>query len=88
MIIPQVRERLYELAVELGCAELSELADELKRRAAEVSERKVSARMTPELTDAIRDYYYDNPKLTQLEIAAIFGVNQGRVSETIKGKRK
>jgi hypothetical protein len=42
--------------------------------------------MTDELKDKIRRTYRANPRLTMHEIAAMYGVNHGRVSEAISGQ--
>jgi hypothetical protein len=87
MTIPEVAERLREKAAEIGDAELTRLADELRRRRAA---RKASARSTPmtdELADEIRAYRREHPKVPQALIAIAFGINQGRVSEALHGKR-
>lgn len=95
MTIPEVRDRLYELADEhagsaLG-AELHSLADNLWRRRSSRSrtagERVESRPMTPQLAAWIRGYAERNPDETELAIGIHFGVNQGRVSEALYGKR-
>lgn len=42
--------------------------------------------VTPELAEEIRAYAAQHPTLTQHEIAAHFGVNQGRVSAALAGE--
>ena len=46
-----------------------------------------SVPMTPEVCDRIRKLHQADPDLTQQAIAEITGVNSGRVSETLSGKR-
>jgi predicted XRE-type DNA-binding protein len=42
--------------------------------------------MTPELYEEIREFAEANPTTSQQDVAAIFNVNHGRVSEAINGK--
>ena len=42
-----------------------------------------SARMTPRLYDAIREFAAAHPEMAMIDIAANFNVNQGRVSEVL-----
>lgn len=87
MKIPQVADRLREIAAEAGLSELSRLADELRRRPAGRKARPSSRPMTDELAREIRAYRRANPHLSQVEISRRFNVNQGRVSEVLKGVR-
>ena len=87
MTIPEVAERLREKASQSGDNELALLADQLRRRRAA---KKAPARSTPmsdELAEEIRAYRREHPKLSQALIAIAFGVNQGRVSEALHGRR-
>jgi hypothetical protein len=47
-----------------------------------------SRSITPALKTAIRAYARRNPEDSQHEIAQAFGVNGGRVSEALAGKRR
>lgn len=87
MKIPEVAERLRLIAAEAGIAELQSLADELRRRPAGRKARPSAAPMTDELARQIRECRRANPALAQVEIARRFNVNQGRVSEVLKGVR-
>ena len=49
-------------------------------------ERRPSPSVTPEMAAEIRYLKYEK-KLYNHQIAAIFGINQGRVSEVLTGKR-
>lgn len=49
-------------------------------------DRKKSTPITPELAATIK-YLHKELKLYQHQIASVFGVNQGRVSEVMTGKR-
>ena len=92
MRIPEIREAMYALADEPGMAPrfsktLRWLADELKRRPAPRKAEAVSARITPKLAHNIRAFAVRHPNVTQFEIGRRFRVNQGRVSEVVRGKR-
>jgi hypothetical protein len=86
--IPQIRSRLHELALELACPELADLAEETKRRS---SIRRRTPTRHPKLTleeeQIVRDYAQANPLRSLLEIAADLKTGLGRVSEAIMGKR-
>lgn len=85
--IPQIRERLHELAGELGVPELAMLAEETKRRPVVRRARARSARMSDEVAQAIRAYVRARPGVSHMDVAKVFDVNTGRVSEAIRGKR-
>ena len=85
--IPEIRERLHELADLHGIDELAELAEETRRRAgrrpAPVKSRSLSEREK----ERIRAYTLAHPTLHYQEIADHFAINPGRVSEIVIGKR-
>jgi hypothetical protein len=85
--LPEIANRLRELAVELNCPELNELANEMGRRPAGQRAPKSSVPMTDALRDQIREMKRANPSLSHAEIASKLRVNPGRVSETLRGKR-
>lgn len=86
--IPELRAELRVLAARHGILRLRDIADELERRPARRSGRKVSTPMTPQLAAQIRSHARANPTLTQVEIGRHFNVNPGRVSECVNGKRR
>lgn len=88
MRIPEIQERLRELAGELACAELEALAGQLSRRSPAPRSNPTSTPMTEEMRDAIRAYHRAHPKLPQVDVARVFNVNQGRVSEALRGFRE
>lgn len=88
MRIPEIAERLRDLAAERGIPELTGLADELRRRPAGRRAPAKSQPMSDELAAQIRAFRTANPRLSQVEISRRFNVNQGRVSEALKGKRQ
>ncbi len=85
--IPQIRTRLHELAVELDLPELAELAEETRRqyhgRRAPVRARAV----TDNMASRIKEYAAENPSTPQRDIGQAFGIDGGRVSEVLFGKR-
>lgn len=81
--IPQIRDRLRELAEEHGIDELDDLADEMYRNPAVKRAKVKSPPLTPELAEEIREYVKGHPDLHQQEVANHFGVNHGRVSEAL-----
>lgn len=85
--IPQIRERLYELAEEYGFEELRTLADETKRRSPVRRARTKHAPLTGEVKAAILAYAEAHPDAHQQDIALHFKTNAGRVSETLAGFR-
>ena len=87
MRLPDVAERLRELAVLKGEPELEFLAGQIARRKGHRGEC-VATPMSRALAAEIRAYARANPSRLQVEIARHFNVNQGRVSELLKGKRK
>ena len=93
MKVPEVASRLRAIAEKLKLRrpkeadELSELADELRRRPSGPRAPIVSTSMTPELAQEIRDYAKAHPGMSQQSVAEAFKVNHGRVSEAVRGKR-
>lgn len=82
--IPEIRERLRELAAQTGMDELRELADEMYRNPPAKTRAPVrSPKLTPKMAQDIRDYAAANPDAHQQDIAEHFGVNHGRVSEAL-----
>jgi hypothetical protein len=92
MKLPEVAKRMREIGELIQenhpkeSAELFELADEIKRRSGPRAPA-ASTKVTPELYEEIREFAEANPTTAHQDIAVIFNVNHGRVSEAIKGKR-
>lgn len=63
-------------------------AEALAQRMAVTHGRRISARMTAAKVRQIWEEYRRDPTLPQHEIARRCGVNQGRVSEVLAGKRR
>ena len=87
MTIPEIRRRLHALAEELGLQELAELAEATRRRPPLRKASVESNPMTPREAEQIRQFAEAYPSLSQMHIADRFGVNIGRVSEALFGKR-
>ena len=87
MRLPEVATRLRELATDLGCGELNELADEIGRRPPRQRAPASSVPMTDALKVKIRAMKAAEPHLSQAEIGRRLNLNPGRVSEALRGKR-
>jgi hypothetical protein len=85
--MPEIRDRLHELAEETGIDELRGLAEATRRRYHGRKAPIVSDAVTPELAAAVRAYCAAFPDKPMHEIATLFRLNQGRVSEILYGKR-
>lgn len=91
MTIPEARRRLMNLAAKLAPAEANELMEIIKdglfRRTIIVPTRPKNKKVTKLITAQIRALHAKRPDLSQLEIGVKLGVNPGRVSEALIGKR-
>lgn len=87
MRLPEIADQLRTWAEEWGKPELIGAADQIRRRPAGPRPPAVSQPMSKDLAEAIRALKQSNPRITQVEIARKLRVNQGRVSEILKGKR-
>jgi len=81
--IPEIRDRLREIADSSGIEELHDLADQLYRKSPVKRAPNRSVHLTPELAEEIRKFVAENPKLHQRDVAQEFDVNPGRVSEAL-----
>jgi predicted XRE-type DNA-binding protein len=92
MKLPDVAKRMREIAELIQkdhpkeSGELFELAAEIRRRSGPRAPAN-STPITPELYEEIKEYAEANPGMSHQDIAVIFNVNHGRVSEAVKGKR-
>ena len=93
-LIPMIRKDLIDISkrvrgagLHIEADELKDIADELKRRPAVRRAPRSSTPMTPAVAAHIRRVAYANPTWSQQRIADHVGVNHGRVSETLRGKR-
>lgn len=87
MSIPAVRARLRELAEEHGIPELNDLADQTIRRSPQRRATTRSPTVDAEMAQEIRDYAAANPDAHLQDIAEHFGVNHGRVTESLNHER-
>jgi hypothetical protein len=85
--IPIARDRLRELADLHEMPELRDIADAMYRRSATRRAQTRSPKLTPKLAEKIRQYAAANPDLHQQDIANHFGVNVGRVSDSLHGDK-
>ena len=81
--IPELRDRLREVAIEFGIPELLEIVDELYLRSPVRRARSTSQSLTPALAAEIRVYARANPSMSRQAIAVEFNVNHGRVSKAM-----
>lgn len=88
MRIPDIQFILRSKAEEHRDPELTTLANELSRRKTKQRGRSTARSMCDELRTQIWKTHLTNPDLSQQDIAKVFGVNQGRVSETLIGHRQ
>lgn len=91
--IPLAREILADLADQIRLSQPSEaqvidmvIRDLLYRQSTKPRAPIGSARMTPTLARSIRVMSARRPNMSTQEIAQIFNVNPGRVSEAIAGR--
>lgn len=68
-------------------ARMVDLYEELHNRPARGRGRTVSNKVTPELRARVRNIAAADPTLPHSSIAEIVGVNSGRISEILSGKR-
>lgn len=87
MKLPEVANRVRELAIQLHCEELEGLANEIGRRSSGQRAAATSVPMTDSLRDQIRAMKAADPEISQAEIGKRLNINPGRVSETLRGKR-
>lgn len=87
MRIPEIRDRLHELADEHGLPELHHLAEETRRR----SPIKRASAKYPALSDEqageVRRIYKATQSLGVRDLANMYKTSVGRISEAIRGFR-
>lgn len=90
--IPIIREQLDEVAKELRKAGLNDWADRVAFLSAAAVRRSPTKRapitstpMTAGLARLIRSHSAQHPKQSHQDIAALFNVNPGRVSQALQG---
>lgn len=81
--IPELRNRIREIAENYDNDELRNIADELVRNSPIKRAKNKSQRLTPELAVKIRDYSTLHPEMHERDVGQEFNVNPGRVSESL-----
>lgn len=86
--IPEIREEMLELATQMQLMGrwMRFLAKETYRRTYERAPTR-SRRITQKLRAEVLTYRHENPTASFQDIANAFGINPGRVSEILHGKR-
>lgn len=100
LTIPQIRQRLNELADEIDdltlfgrskteiAREIRELADGTKRRFGGRRAKNSQSGLTPALKARIKEIAARNPEANYMTIGTMCGCNSGRVSEALTGFRE
>ncbi len=88
MRIPEIQERMRELASECGMPELRMLADAMSRRPVNRRSATVSRKCDEAVRSEIRLMAEKHPDLPLARIAVALNVNPGRVSEALRGYRR
>jgi hypothetical protein len=86
MRLPELATRLRELAIDIGCDELNDLADEIGRRSPRQRAPNTSIPITESLQAQIIAMKTAEPHLSQAEIGRRLNLNPGRVSEALRDK--
>jgi hypothetical protein len=90
LTIPEIRDELIAIAADLHPVvgdRIRALALETKRRSPVRRARITARKVTPELADEVEAFAARNPRLRMSEIGRRFGIDGGRVSEILAGKR-
>ena len=85
--IPQIRNRLREIADQNGIPEIHDLVDEMYRRAPARRAPVTSQRFTPALAAEIRREAREHPEMSEQELGNRFEVNPGRISDALHHKK-
>lgn len=88
MRIPEIRDRLHQLADEHGIPELHDLAEETRRRSPLRRVRSRWPKLTESQKEAVRAMFDAYPTLGVRDLADRFDTSIGRISEAIRGFRK
>jgi hypothetical protein len=87
LTIPQVREIIQRIATEREIPELLALIPHMYRRQVRRKRKAKAPPVTPEMRAKIREYARAHPEARLQDIGDAVGLNQGRVSETLSGRR-
>jgi hypothetical protein len=93
--IPEARRKLMAVAARLAllshkpeAAEITDIVRDLLTREKPIRKAPVkSVRLTPQVKTRIKNIARDYPKMSLHEIGRWTGVNPGRVSEVLNGKK-
>ena len=88
MRIPEIRDRLHQLADEHGITELHDLAEETRRRPAIRRTPARWPRLNEDQKAAVRSTFVGRPELGVRELADLYRSSIGRISEAIRGFRQ
>lgn len=81
--IPEIRARLYELAVIHSIPELADLADDTKRNPPIRRAKSTRRKLTPPVAVKVRAYAKAHPNMAMRDIGLVFNLDQGRISEAL-----
>lgn len=88
--IPEVREEMYDLADEIGGEygdRLRGLAEDTYRNRAVSHGRTKAKKVTADIVKAVKQIRKENPGMLNREIGLQVGIDGGRVSEILTGRR-
>lgn len=88
MRIPEIRDRLHELADEHGIGELHELAEETRRRSPLRRAKPRWPRLSDEVKQQVREAFAADPNAGVRDLANRFNTSIGRISEAVRGFRE
>lgn len=95
LTIPEIRDLISELTEESKrlarrqlyiATKINALSQETRRRNYDRAP-STSRRVTATVRDSVREMAFANPEMPQQEIAEAHGINIGRISEILHGKR-
>lgn len=87
MRIPEIRDRMHELADEHGIPELHRLAEETRRRSPIRRAPPRWPRLSAEVQQQVREAFASNPAAGVRDLANRFNTSIGRISEAVRGFR-
>lgn len=88
MRIPEIRDRMHELADQHGIPELHELAEQTRRRPPIRRAPPRWPRLSEGRKQQVREAFAANPRLGVRELANRFNTSIGRISEAVRGFRE
>jgi predicted XRE-type DNA-binding protein len=93
--IPLAREALMDVAVRLFAlshpTEAKRIVDIVDTHMTREGRANIaparSVKITPAIVAGVKEFVSKHPRASQAEVGAVFGINAGRVSEILNGKR-